>query len=181
MTSAKFSAGSMVFALASAALLTVPLSAQDAFEEAASPSIQEVRLPASIRIIPSETSNVGAFEIVFVRMSGGNRELWSGDLLVAEYRGATVRLDVQDVDARCPATGGRYATWRDGIELQINPNRSTEDRRFRVGAKWSRASEDCSERGTFETGFKLQVELPANETTVLTGDGGLRVELTPRS
>ncbi|MGB3472988.1 MAG: hypothetical protein WBA51_19400 [Erythrobacter sp.] len=49
---------------------------------------------------------------------------------------------------------------------------------YTVDVSWTRPSEDCSQQGSRATGFDVQVELIDNETRVIEGDGGLRVELT---
>ena len=117
-------------------------------------------------------------ETVFVRVLGGDKTLWSGDLSMANYRGANVTLNVQDVDPRCPIEDRNYAMRRNGVQLRVNPIRQQFSDRYRINVTWTRPSKDCAEQGSRSIGFELQVDLAAGETKTLEGDGGLSVEVT---
>ncbi|MDJ0978019.1 MAG: hypothetical protein QNI87_05745 [Erythrobacter sp.] len=174
----------VVFHSSLAFALAAPLAAQDKRPAPPPPPIETVQTipePAPSRARPQARSDESRVESVFVRVFGGSAELWSGELSIANYRGASVRINVDDIDPRCPIDPRNYAMRRNGVEFRINPVRQQQrSDRYKVDVTWTRPSNTCAEMGSRATGFDLQVELPANETKTLEGDGGLRVELTRR-
>lgn len=115
---------------------------------------------------------------ISARVVGGDRELWVGRFAMTPYGNASARLDVQDMDSNCPVRNDRFARRSNSVKLAVRPGRGSGVNLYTVDVSWTRPSEDCSQQGSRATGFDVQVELIDNETRVIEGDGGLRVELT---
>jgi hypothetical protein len=112
------------------------------------------------------------------RVLVGEREMWAGYLAMTNYGRANVRTYVQDMDANCPLKNDRFAQRRHTIDLLIEPGRREGPFLYSVEANWTSPAADCSDEGTRATGVRVEVELAANQTRVIEGERGLRVEVT---
>lgn len=158
---------------ASCFALVTPAAAQDV-----GPPPPPISIPADSRV--AEAQRQAEPFTISVRIMGQDRELWAGDLAMSGSNRAQVRLDVQDVDIKCPLENARFASRRNAIELQVRRGYGRDNARYTVEANWTRPTSSCAEQGSRATGFEVQVELEEGTPRVIEADGGLRVELTRR-
>jgi hypothetical protein len=115
---------------------------------------------------------------LYARVLVGQRELWAGNLAMTPYGRASVHTDITEMDATCPLKNDRFAPRRDTIELAIGRASREGDRLYAVDVRWTHPVTACAQEGTRAIGFKVEVELVGQETRVIEGERGLRVELT---
>ncbi len=151
---------------------STPLAAQEAIPNRPAPSVTIVadEQPKSSQTRPTYW--------LYARVLGGTRELWAGYLAMTPYGRASVHTDVQEMDSNCPVRNNRFAPRRNTVDLRIRPGRRDNEALYGVEVSWTRPAEPCSERGTRAAGFDIEVDLVDNETRVIEGEGGLRLELT---
>lgn len=111
-------------------------------------------------------------------ITGDGRLLWSGDLVLAEYNGARIESDIQDTDLACPPEKRAVATRRSVIIAKVVPVDLVEGYEFKVYAHWARRHEECAAPGQKVSRIDVRMALAPDETRVVQGDGGLRVEVT---
>lgn len=116
--------------------------------------------------------------LLHVRVLVGERELWAGYLAMTNYGRANVRTYVQDMDANCPLKNDRFALRRHTIDLSIGPGNKEGPFLYSVEATWTAPVEACSDEGTRATGVQVEIELAENQSRVIEGERGLRVQVT---
>jgi len=117
----------------------------------------------------------------FVSIKGRGRVIWAGDLFLAEYNGARIETDVQDVNPSCGFDDRRISSRNNALVLSLSPVDLIEGYRFRLKAYWKHRSPSCEEMRSETEWLNVPVEIAEGETKVLSGDGDLEVELTRRA
>jgi len=131
---------------------------------------------------PSTGSQVPPAD-VFVRITAGGRELWSGDLRVEAQRGAQFNMTLQQGDAVCADQSERqiYARRQTGLNFTLRQAYGrSEGQPLSLTASWTRPSADCALPGTRTVGIDTAIVLAPGQSRAIEGDGGLRIELTRR-
>lgn len=121
--------------------------------------------------------------VVDVRVTAGDRTLFADQMRVDEMMGASYSQSRSDAPAR-PCKTNRYDRQQSTtFNLRLNA-RSGEagTRLMSVSVTWSRPIDDpdCATSGTRSASINQTVGWEPGRPLVLTGDGGLRVELRPR-
>ncbi|MEM6266549.1 MAG: hypothetical protein AAF707_03415 [Pseudomonadota bacterium] len=181
----KSTVGKVFLGVPLAVIAISPLTAQDTVQPP--PPIRTVETippPAPPVINPARTdrrSEAERLETVFVRITGDGKELWSGDLVLQGYRGASVKYEINQVDVVCgESLGQRRSNQRTGLDFSLRYNSRQEGDPFSLNVRWNRQSADCSAPGTKSVGLDVQVSLTPGERSSVSGDGGLQVELVRR-
>lgn len=154
-------------------VLTAPVGAQ----ETRSPPAAVMTLPDRADAVDEEPPAVPPYRLR-ARVTVGDRELWAGYLTMTEYGLAEVRTYIQDMDVRCPRETRGFEVRRHTIDLSIRPGQRRSPYLHTVEANWTSPAEPCSDEGMRATGVRVEVELAENQTRVIEGERGLRVELT---
>lgn len=121
--------------------------------------------------------------VVDVRVTTGNQTLFADQMRVDGLMGASFSQNRSEAMARtCPAD--RYDRQQSTMfTLRLN-SRNVElgGRLMSVSVTWSRPieSNDCANSGTRSASISQTVAYQPGKPIILTGDGGLRVELRPR-
>lgn len=116
----------------------------------------------------------------FVSVKGAGRVLWSGDLYLAEYNGARLETDLQDVNSACGFDQRRISSRNSAIVLTLAPVDLVEGYRFRLKAYWKYRLPDCDEIRSEMVWLNLPVEIEEGETKTFGGSSDIEVELTRR-
>lgn len=117
----------------------------------------------------------------FVSVKGRERVLWAGELYLAEYNGARIETDLQDVNPACGFDDRRISSRSNALVLSLSPVDLIEGYRFRLKAYWKHRLPSCEETRSETEWLNVPVEIAEGETMVLSGDGDLEVELTRRA
>jgi hypothetical protein len=126
---------------------------------------------------------IGPPVLVDVRVTAGNQTLFADQMRVDGMMGASYSQTRSEAMARvCP--DARYDRQQStNFNLRLNGrNMEAGSRQMSVSVNWSRPIEsaDCASNGTRGASINQTVNWEPGKTVVLTGDGGLRVELRPR-
>ncbi|WP_152553439.1 hypothetical protein [Erythrobacter longus] len=116
----------------------------------------------------------------FVSVKGGGRVLWSGELYLAEYNGARLETDLQDVNPACGFDQRRISSRNSALVLTLAPVDLVEGYRFRLKAYWKYRLPDCEEMRSEMVWLNLPVEIAEGETKTFAGSSDFEVELTRR-
>jgi hypothetical protein len=134
-------------------------------------------------VVPSMMRNAGPPVLIDVRVTAGDRTLFADQLRVDSMMGASYSQNRSEAMAHsCP--GDRYdRQLSSSFTLRLN-SRSGElgTRLVSVLVNWSRPVDgaDCASTGSRSVSISQTVTYQPGRPVVLTGDGGLRVELRPR-
>ena len=113
---------------------------------------------------------------VRVRIFSGKTLLLSDELRVARYN-ATDMLQRYEAPAdNCAADAG--PTVQSSLTFQINREGSKSPDEFFIGVSWSRPVDGCKLAGSRGLSIAQPVTIKPGQPTVVTGDGGLRIELS---
>lgn len=140
----------------------------------ASPPAIETR---AVRADPEMRSPV----TFFVRVTGGDKEIWSGEMNVENNQGADLRMTLQQGDAACSSRPeARYTRRQTGLTFSLRNVGRAADAAFSLSAEWTRPSTDCDLPGTRTAGVETVATVAPGTTRVIDGDGDLKIELTRR-
>lgn len=112
------------------------------------------------------------------RILVGEREMWAGNLAMTNYGRAYVRSFIQDMDANCPLKNHRFQVREHTIDLSVAPGSREGPYLYSVEANWTSPAEACSDKGARATGVRVEIDLSENQSRVIEGERGLRVEVT---
>lgn len=115
---------------------------------------------------------------VWVRIFSGKKLLLSDQLRVARYNATDILTRSEAPAETCPADAG--PTVQSTLTFQINRQASTDADDFFIGLTWSRPVDECKLSGSRGVSLAQPVTIKPGPPTVVTGDGGLRIELSRR-
>jgi hypothetical protein len=113
---------------------------------------------------------------VWVRIFSGSRLLLSDRLRVARYNATDILSRSEAPGDNCPMAAG--PTVQSTLTFQINREGSSSPDEFFIGLSWSRPVDECKLAGSRGLSIAQPVTIKAGQPTVVTGDGGIRVELS---
>lgn len=116
-----------------------------------------------------------------VSVKGKGRVLWAGDLSLAEYNGARIETDLQDVNPSCGLDNRRISSRSNALVLSLAPVDLSEGYRFRLKAHWTHRLPSCDEMRTETQWLNVPIEIAEGETKVVSGDGDFEVKLTRKA
>ncbi|WP_156423727.1 hypothetical protein [Erythrobacter sp. YT30] len=114
----------------------------------------------------------------FVKVMGKDRQLWSGDLWLAEYDGARIEIDLQDINPKCSYEERRKVSRNSGLVLTLRSWDGVDGYGFWLRSYWTHRLPQCDELRNEISWISIPVELDEGETETFTGNSGLSVELT---
>jgi hypothetical protein len=113
---------------------------------------------------------------VWVRIFAGRRLLLSDQLRVARYNATAILQRHEAPGENCPPDSD--PTVQSSLTFQINREASMNPEEFFVGLSWSYPVDDCRLTGSRGLSIAQPVVIKPGQPTVITGDGGLRIELS---
>jgi hypothetical protein len=117
-----------------------------------------------------------------VRVTGAEREIWSGDITLQGYQGAELALTLQEADSVCANTSeSRFDSRRTGLAFSMSYAGRRDPEVMKISANWTRRSRDCTLPGTRSTGLETTVAIASGAVRIIEADGGLRIEITRTS
>ena len=121
--------------------------------------------------------------VVDVRVTAGGRILFADEMRVDDMMGASYSQSRSESPARAckPYRYGRQQSTTFNLRLNARSGEAAT-RLMSVSVSWSRPIDDadCTSSGTRSASIDQTVAWEPGRPLVLTGDGGLRVELRPR-
>ncbi|WP_143738199.1 hypothetical protein [Erythrobacter donghaensis] len=115
-----------------------------------------------------------------VKVTGGDRLLWAGDLYLSEYEGARFETDLQDINPACSYEERRKVSRNSALVLTLKSFDTTDSYSFWLRTYWEHRLPQCGEVRSAIAWLSVPVEIAEGETRTLEGDSGLRVQLTRR-
>lgn len=116
----------------------------------------------------------------FAKIMGNDRLLWSGDLWLAEYDGARLEADLQDINPNCGFEERRKVSRNSGLVLSLTSWDGVDGYGFWLRAYWTHRLPQCDELRNEISWISIPVEIDEGETKIFKGNSGLSVELTRR-
>ena len=113
---------------------------------------------------------------VRVRIFSGKTLLLSDQLRVARYNATDILTRNEAPADDCPADAG--PTVQSMLTFQINREGSRSPDDYFIGVSWSHPVDGCKLAGSRGVSIAQAVTIKPGEPTVVTGDGGLRIELS---
>ena len=121
--------------------------------------------------------------VVDVRITAGNQTLFADQMRVDGLMGASFSQNRSEAMARSCPTDRYDRQQSSNFTLRLNSrNIEMGTRLMSVAVSWSRPVDniDCNNTGSRSASINQTVTWQPGRAVVLTGDGGLRVELRPR-
>jgi len=139
---------------------------------------------ASRRIATSDYRSADPPIRIGVRATAGSRVLLADDFRVDTMIGANFTQSRSEAPLQQCAGPDQYSRQHSttfNLRLNVRPNAAGQ-RLMSVSVSWTRPMEgaNCVTSGTRGASIEQNVTIEPGKPVVLTGDGGLRVELTPR-
>ena len=113
---------------------------------------------------------------VRVRIFSGRTLLLSDQLRVARFNATDILTRNEAPAADCPPESG--PTVQSTLTFQINREGSKSPDEYFIGVSWSHPVDGCKLAGSRGVSIAQPVTIKPGEPTVVTGDGGLRIELS---
>jgi hypothetical protein len=113
---------------------------------------------------------------VRVRIFSGRTLLLSDELRVARYNATDILQRHEAPGDNCPADAG--PTVQSSLTFQINREASATPDEFFIGLSWSHPVDGCTLAGSRGVSLAQPVTIKPGESTLVTGDGGLTIELS---
>ena len=113
---------------------------------------------------------------IWVRIFSGRKLLLSDQLRVARYNATDILTRSEAPAQDCPPASG--PTVQSTLTFQINREGSTNPDDFFIGLTWSHPVDECKLSGSRGVSLAQPVTIKAGAPTVVSGDGGLRIELS---
>lgn len=114
--------------------------------------------------------------LVSVRIYAGNRLLLSDKLRVRRYNASAMLQRYEAPAEDCPP--GSSPTAQTSLTFQINREGSKGPDEFFMGLTWNRPLDECQIQGSRGISMAQSVTIKPGKTTVVNGDGGLRLEFS---
>lgn len=121
--------------------------------------------------------------LVQVRVTAGNLVLFNDRLSVDAFQGATFSQSRSESSAATCANSGYDRQQSTYFNLRLSKRIGSGDQRsMTISVTWTRPVEGdpCQGSGTRGATLNQVIPLERGRTAVVTGDGGLKVEITPR-
>lgn len=115
-----------------------------------------------------------------VKVTGGDRLLWGGELYLSEYEGARFETDLQDVNPECSYEERRKVSRNSALVLTLTSGDHVDGYGFWLRTYWEHRLPQCGELRSAIAWISVPVQLAEGETKTIEGDSGLRVQLTRR-
>jgi hypothetical protein len=118
-----------------------------------------------------------------VRISSPEGLLWQGPVRVSRNQGASYQQNLSQAFAdSCPPDSGYDRSERRHINFSIYSQQSQQGVQYRVDVSWARPIIDssCGETGTRTVQINQTMFLNPGETQAMSGDAGLKVEISRR-
>ena len=115
-----------------------------------------------------------------VRVTGGDRLLWAGELYLSEYEGARFETDLQDINPACSYEERRKISRNSALVLTLTSYDTTDSYGFWLRTYWEHRLPQCGELRSAIAWISVPVEIDEGQTKTFTGDSDLTVELTRR-
>ncbi|WP_144039923.1 hypothetical protein [Novosphingobium sp. TH158] len=130
--------------------------------------------------IPSPPPPPALFQ---VELWGGGEKLWSGQMRLANYAGASFNSTLSEAPEPCPADKSALGTYapNQSRSLRVAINRrgyAPENPEYTVSASWTRPAGGCEAGGTSSVSFDRPMTIAVGQKQELKGDGGLAVVVT---
>ena len=113
---------------------------------------------------------------VNVRITAGGELLMGQQLRVARYNASAILQRYDAPENQCPP--GSVKAAQSSLTFQINREASKTPDEFFMGLTWSRPLDECHIGGSRGISMAQAVTIRRGKTTVVNGDGGLRLELS---
>ena len=115
-----------------------------------------------------------------VKVTGGDRLLWAGELYLSEYEGARFETDLQDINPACGYEERRKVSRNSALVLTLKTSDHVDGYRFWLRTYWEHRLPQCGELRSAIAWISVPVDIAEGDTRTINGDSGLSVELTRR-
>jgi hypothetical protein len=113
-----------------------------------------------------------------VKVTGGERLIWAGELYLSEYEGARIETDLRDINPACSYEERRKVSRNSALVLTLTSVDYVQGYGFWLRTYWEHRLPQCGELRSAIAFINVPVQLAEGESETVEGDSGLRVQLT---